>query len=264
MIELDEYVQRLAESVEVPDTGPEDDLARGRSRRRHRNFGTLGAALATTAAIGIGVLLVSGSTDRPGAGPGLAGDPSAPAAADASAIAEAEAASRAADQLAEQAQAAQSRAEQLRRLGMTNTPQMNQILSGYRDILREDLDPGGTRIQTSPITNRQGADQTLGTKLDWKGGGMLQIAVGRSLEGVQFSCDNACTPGSVAGASKALVLASPGRISVAVFQEDGDVVALTADTSFGNNGTSTRSLGLSVDQLLAAAADPRLEAPPAG
>jgi len=73
--------------------------------------------------------------------------------------------------------------------------------------------------------------------------------------------DGACTEQAVVGASKALVLTSPGRISVAVFQDDGDIVALTADTSFGNNGTTTSSLGLTVDQLLAAAADPRLDLP---
>jgi hypothetical protein len=136
-----------------------------------------------------------------------------------------------------------------------------QALDAYRDILREDLDPAGTRIQTGPITNQQSADDALGTKLDWNGGGMLQIAVGRSLEGVQFFCDGACTRQTVAGARKALVLTSPGAISIAVFQDDGDIVALTADTSFGNNGTSTDTLGLTVEQLLAAAADARLDLP---
>ncbi|MGH3496826.1 MAG: hypothetical protein ACRDP1_05105 [Nocardioidaceae bacterium] len=48
---------------------------------------------------------------------------------------------------------------------------------------------------------------------------------------------------------------------MAVFQEGGDIVVLDADVSFGNNGTSTSSLRLTVDQLLAAASDPKLDLP---
>lgn len=254
MIDLDERLQRLADSVELPATSPLDDLDRGRARRRHRNLGTAGAALTTAAVIGTSVVLLSGGTGHPGAGPGFAGGPSA---------------SHDATSHSESRDAAKemTREEQLKAVlrgarGTTLDEVLkSQVLSGYRDVLREDLDPAGTRIQTGPITNQQSGEHTLGTKLDWNGGGMLQVAVGRSLEGVQFFCDGGCTQQSVAGATKALVLNQPGSISVAVFQDDGDIVALTADTSFGNNGTSTKTLGLTVDQLLTAAADPRLDAP---
>jgi hypothetical protein len=60
----------------------------------------------------------------------------------------------------------------------------------------------------------------------------------------------------------------PARVSttgsdlvVSVRHDDGTVVMLIASTAFGNNGTSTPSLGLTRDQLLAAAADPRLTLP---
>jgi hypothetical protein len=270
MIDLDEQLRRLAAEVELPATGPDDDLARGRRRlRRHRNLGAAGAALTTAVVVGTTVAVLSGGGGRSGAGPGYAGAPSTPV-ADATLTDSGDDADRQAqlDALAAEAASAevdarlrQAQGHGLGSLAEARSPRTKAVLAGYRDILREDLDPAGKRIQTSAITNEQGADDALGTKLEWKGGGMLQIAVGKSLEGVQFFCDNACTPGSVAGASKALVLASPGRISVAVFQDDGDIVALTADTSFGNNGTSTSSLGLTVDQLLTAAADPRLDLP---
>ncbi|RNM13848.1 hypothetical protein [Nocardioides pocheonensis] len=264
MIELDERMQRLAESIELPPTTPEDDLARGRARRRHRNLGALGAGLTTAVVIGTCVVLLSAGSGNRGAGPDIAGQPSATAGSEDDAArsrAAAEAALR--DEHARAAAQAQLEAEQHHLMGVADS-RITQLLDDYRDILREDLDPGGTRIQTDPITNRQGADQTLGTKLDWNHGGLLQVAVGRTLDEVQFFCDGACTHRSVPGATDALVLRSGTAISVAVFQEDGDVVALTADTSFGNNGTSTQSLGLSVDELLAAAADPRLQAPVAG
>jgi hypothetical protein len=51
-------------------------------------------------------------------------------------------------------------------------------------------------------------------------------------------------------------------VVVSVQHQDGTVVTLIASTSFGNNGTSTSSLGLTQHQLLAAAADPRLKLPP--
>jgi hypothetical protein len=253
MIDLDERLQRLADSVELPATSPQDDLDRGRARRRHRNLGAAGAALTTAAVIGTSVVLLSGGTGHPGAGPGFAGmSPRT----DASARAESR------DAAKEMTREETLKAVLRRTHGKTLDEVLkSQVLSGYRDILREDLDPAGTRIQTGPITNQQSGDHSLGTKLDWNGGGMLEIAVGRSLEGVQFFCDGGCTQQSVAGATKALVLSKPGSISVAVFQDDGDIVALTADTSFGNNGTSTTTLGLTVDQLLTAAADARLNLP---
>jgi hypothetical protein len=252
MIELDEQLQRLADSLELPATTPADDLARGRARRRHRNLGVAGAALTTAAVIGTSVVLLSGGGGASGAGPGFAGDASTPSAKDGVRTETKHDANR---------QAQLEALQEKEAVRLVEGRHVDDVLSGYRDILREDLDPAGTRIQAGPITNQQSGGDALGTKLDWNGGGMLQVAVGRSLEGVQFFCDGACDRRSLAEASKALVRTSGGRISVAVFQDDGDIVALTADTSFGNNGTSTGSLGLTVEQLLAAAADPRFDLP---
>ena len=238
MIELDEHLQRLATSVELPATTPADDLARGRARRRRRDLAVAGAALTTTAVIGTTAVLLSGSASGPGAGPGFAG-----ASPHTSATSKVKA------------------PDAPQKVQGSGSEPVELVLARYRDILREHLDPAGTRIQTGPITNQQSAGDALGTKLDWNGGGMLQVAVGLSLDGVQFFCDGACDRTTLEHATKALVRTSSTRISVAVFQDDGDIVALTADTSFGNNGTSTSTLGLTVEQLLTAAADPRLDLP---
>lgn len=267
MIDLEERLKHLADGVELPSTTPQDDLARGRARRRHRNLGALGAAATTAVVIAVSVMLLPGGTGSHGAGADFAGNGGSPGEGRTevldgqTALQRVEERSRSA---AAQAQQGHQGHQGLGSLTEARSPRIKAALSGYRDILREDLDPAGTHIQLGPITNEQGSTDALGTKLSWNGDGMLQVAVGRSLDGVQFFCDGACATRTVTGASKALVLSSPGRISVAVFQDDGDIVALTADTSFGNNGTSTRDLGLTIEQLLAAAADPRLDLPPAG
>jgi hypothetical protein len=259
MIELDEGLQRLADSVGLPPTSPQDDLAAGRARRRHRSLGVAAAALTTAAVIGSSFVLLSGGSGHRSAQPGFAGSSGQTHASDTQGKVPRN--PDVASNREEALQDHQNLVSRLEGLSHSGSARNKVILSGYRDVLREDLDPAGARIQTGKITNMQVADDSLGTKLDWNDGGMLQIAVGRSLEGVQFFCDGGCTERSVAGASRALVLSSGAKISVAVFQDDGDIVALTADTSFGNNGTSTGSLGLTVDQLLAAAADPRLDLP---
>jgi len=276
MIDLEEHLERLAEGVTLPDSTPHDDLTRGRARRRRRDLGAVGAAALTAAVIGTSVVLLSGGGVRQGTAPSFAGSsgPDRTAVAEDARQAELDrlrAKARAAAEKALSARAAADAAEQrarhLESITEARTPHTRTVLAGYRDILREDLDPAGTLGQQGPITNEQSSGYAalgldgLGTKLSWNGGGMLQVAVGQSLEAVQFFCNGGCTQRTVTGASKALVLTSPGEISVAVFQDDGDVVALTADTAFGNNGTSTSSLGLTVDQLLTAAADPRLDLP---
>ncbi len=235
MIELEEHLKRLADSVELPTTTPADDLARGRTRRRRHNLGVLGAAATTAAVIGVSVVLLSGGPAREGAGPQFTGS-AGPAPV------QTQTDRPAGTQLPEKVSRSAA-GHALGTLDQLRSPATKAVLAGYRDILREDLDPTGAHIQRGSITNEQGGSDSLGTKLTWNGGGMLQVAVGRSLEGVQFFCDGACTRQTVAGASKALVLSAPGKISVAVFQDDGDIVALTADTSFGNNGTSTHSAG---------------------
>jgi hypothetical protein len=60
---------------------------------------------------------------------------------------------------------------------------------------------------------------------------------------------------------EARALVDGDDISVAVEHDDGQVVELDASDSFGNMGTSVATTGLTTQQLLAAAADPRLYLP---
>ena len=136
------------------------------------------------------------------------------------------------------------------------------MLQTYHDVLAEHLDPTGTELRLAQ--NQQGGGGTFGTKLDWRNGGMLEITVGRSWgAGGSFG---GLEPEQLAPIT---FRGQPARVStagtdlvVAVKHDDGIIVSLIASTSFGNNGTSTASLGLTQQQLLEAAADPRLVLPP--
>ena len=112
--------------------------------------------------------------------------------------------------------------------------------------------------------NEQGGSGSYGTKLDWKGGGMLEIVVGRSwgAAGGFYLLENAHLTPTTYDGQPARVSTKGDDVVVSVQHQDGTVVTLIASTSFGNNGTSTSSLGLTQHQLLAAAADPRLKLPP--
>jgi hypothetical protein len=262
MKHLDDDLHRLAERIDLPTTAPAQDLARGRARRRTRNLSVVGGSVAATAVIATGLAFLSGTAGGGASGsrdidPGFSGQGTASSSASSSVSPS--------HRVRAHHRIAKGKATAGAYVGVTmseaDAQRVRVALDTYRSILRADLDPAGARIQTARITNVQGSDDSLGTKLDWNGGGMLEIAVGHSLDGVQFFCDGDCEQRAAPGTSKVLVQTSPGAISVAAFQDDGDIVAVTASTSFGNNGTSTADLGVTVDQLVAAAADPRLDVP---
>jgi hypothetical protein len=140
-------------------------------------------------------------------------------------------------------------------------PATRTALRVYRDVLADDLDPGGTRL--SALTNVQSGGGVLGTKLDWNGGGMLELTVGGhwgSASSVYALEDAGMTPTTYDG-HPARVSTRGDDIVVSVQHTDGTIVTLIASTTFGNNGTSIESTGLVRHQLLDAASDPRLHLP---
>jgi hypothetical protein len=134
-------------------------------------------------------------------------------------------------------------------------------LRHYRIVLADHLDPHGDRL--APPSNEQGGGGMLGTKLDWNHGGMLEIVVGRSwaAAGSFYLLEDAGMSPTTYDGHPARVSTAGADTVVSVQHTDGTVVTLIASTSFGNNGTSTSSTGLTQHQLLAAAADPRLTLP---
>ena len=128
-------------------------------------------------------------------------------------------------------------------------------------MLAEHLGPTGGHLRLAQ--NEQGGYGTYGTKLDWNHGGMLEIVVSHSWGGAGhfYGLETAgMTPTTYAG-HPARVSTRGDDLVVSAQHPDGTIVTLIASTSFGNNGTSTPSLGLTQARLLAAASDPRLMLP---
>lgn len=256
MNEIDEVLDR----IDVPVTDVRADVVRGeRALRRRHGVQVAGAALAVAAVVAVvsgGGAFQGSSSDH--TQPGFAGQGGAPAFTGAGSSAT-DAPPTISTPRAHHRNAA---ARRLRQLQLRIDPHSSQaLLVGYRDVLAEHLDPGGDRLKYAQ--NEQGGTGMIGTKLDWNGGGMLEIVLGHewSAAGSFYALDaEGMTPTTYRG-QPARVSSTGGDLVVSVRHHDGTVVTLIASTGFGNNGTSTGELGLTQDQLLAAAADPRLVMP---
>lgn len=259
---MTDIVQELDDLLDRIQTPPADlaaDVARGERALHRRHWWQAGAtSLAVVAVTGAAVAMAGGG-GMPQAG--FSAQPSQTAG------------THQAQQQSAQQRAAQRAAQQHRQKAVTILKRQTRllqhqvrdtydspVLQTYHDVLAEHLDPTGKLLRLAQ--NEQGGSGTYGTKLDWNHGGMLEISVSTSWRTSDW---NAYPPGPgeriTYDGHQARVLVDGSDIWVAVQHADGEVVMLLASPSFGNNGTSTASLGLTQDQLLAAAADERLKLP---
>ena len=246
-------INDLLERVETPRVDAAADVARGRLalRRRHR-FQVSGAALTVAALAAFGVAAQNASGASGAANPSYTGrtTPSTQSSAGSSPVTAPNHPPRAIDH----------RESHLPR--PLTDPTSQQTIRHYHDVLAEHLDPGGDHLLLL-AENEQGGGGSFGTKLDWRQGGLLEIVVGTrwAAAGGFYGLEEVgMTPTTYEG-HPARVSTRGDDLVVSVRHADGTVVTLIASTSFGNNGTSTATLGLTHQQLLAAAADPRLRLP---
>lgn len=253
MNEIDDLLDR----IQIPPADVADDVARGEGALRRRRRWQVGAAsLAVVAVTGAGVAL-SGGGDAPQAG--FSAQPSQTSAMHSSTHPATHQATR--SHAALQKVVTRLKQETRRVRHQRNVSYETPVLRTYHDVLAAHLDPTGRLLKLAQ--NVQSGGGVIGTKLDWRGGGMLEIVVGRgwhAAEGFYLLQDAGLQPTTYDG-HPARVSTAGDDLVVAVQHPDGTVVTLIASTGFGNNGTSTASLGLTQDQLLAAAADERLQLP---
>lgn len=265
MNEIDDLLDR----IETPPSDVSDDVARGEQalgrRRRWQISGAVLSVVAVVALVAAAQGAGSGSTDA-----GFAGQPGA-AAPTSSAQAKLQLAKEQHSQASKSPETQTGRThrqlldakQRLRQLQNQLRNGVNdKTLQSYHDILAAHLDPSGDKLRLAQ--NEQSGSGSFGTKLDWNGGGMLEIVVGRSwaAAGGFYILESAHLTDTTFRGLPARVSTAGSDLVVSVRHADGTVVTLIASTSFGNNGTSTSSLDLTQAQLLDAAADPKLQLPP--
>lgn len=249
-------IHELLDRIQTPTADVADDVARGEQalrRRRRRWQVVVAAGSVALLVVGIGLAGHSGSGS---AGPGFSGKPSTAASAS----------DKPHPPRTHHPRVGPPPAR-IRHLKNHLRQQMGSgfseaTLTSYRNVLAEHLDPSGTELRLAQ--NEQGGGGSFGTKLDWRGGGMIEIVVGPTF-GTAGGFYDLVGAGMVdreyAGQSAQVSTVGPDLV-VSVRHDNGTVVTLIASTEFGNNGTSTPSLALTRGQLLEAAADPRLRLPP--
>lgn len=250
MNDLDRQPDFLADLIPVPavtSNGVAEDVARGeRALRRRRVLSGLGTAVAVAVILGgvawAGADHTPRASDVPYAGPSSATKPTATP-----------------ERPRHHKKKPQDPFQQYRMQMKAAKPLIGQ----WRDVLAEHLSKYGT-LQEYDGAGFSGSSSDFGTKLDWNGGGLLQYMIGphwNAIQGVPGAPIPKLEPRTYHG-MEARVGEGDGVLVVSLLHDDGTVVTLLAATSFGNNGSTTDALGLTADNLLEAAADPRLSNPP--
>jgi hypothetical protein len=238
MNEIDDLLQR----IEVPPSDPADDVARGkRALRRRRRWQVTAAAASVVVLAGAGVAVSDFGSDSENAG--FTDQPDGGVATHHSSKPHVSKSNHQTPRPDDPSQA--------------DFPSMRTVRP-YRDVLDEHLDPDGDLL--GRVSNVQGGSGAVGTKLDWNHGGMLELVIGpgwNAASGFYLLSAARMQPTTYDGSPARVSTAGADRV-VSVQHADGQVVTLIASTSFGNNGTSTAATKLSQQQLLKAAADPRL------
>lgn len=251
MNDLDRHPDFLADLIPVPPVPVGDDVARGeRALRRRRLFAGAGSAVA--------VVVIAGGLAWAGGGHAPRATPPTYAAPSHSATPSPRAIATILPKMIHKKRPPDPLAGYEKQMNASK-----KTVGEWRDVLAEHLSAYGT-LQEYDGVGFSGSLADYGTKLDWNDGGLLQFMIGphwNAIQGVPGAPVPPLKPRTYQG-MEAQVGEANGVLVVSLRHEDGTVVTLLAATSFGNNGSTTASLGLTADNLLEAAADPRLSNPP--
>ncbi|TNM46076.1 hypothetical protein FHP29_03835 [Nocardioides albidus] len=261
----------LTDGAPVPATATDEDVRRGRTRLRRRRTAVVAGAAGAVATTLVCVALVGsgqgGPDGRSGRGD-VAVDPSPAPTPAPTPIA------------TPQGRTCLPTTERMR-----PDPAISRVVRGYREILAERLDPQGAHLDRWQVTRSvqsstsqsgcpegSGWTAALGTKVGWRvagesGQGVVRVFVvapGRWPDSSIVASYETWQdrPVSLPGVVSAEVAEHDGGTAVVVHRSDGFTVEIDANTLFGNNSvTPVSGLDVTVEQLLAAAADPRFTLP---
>lgn len=250
--DLERELARLADGIAPPVVPVSADVARGRRRLLRTRVTVVGAAAATAAVLVSGTLLGQG-TPQPVPGP-TDRDPERERAVDATDPV------RALPDL------------DPRNDDAPTLSRWNDLLAEHLDPQREHLKPYSPKSANSQSSSGPGGATSLGTRFGWtnageEGLGQLAVTVATNRGAASSPCHTGeggvtCRDATGPNGEPARVGASDSVTTVEVEQADGDVVVLTLDLLFGNNSSVPLSgSDVSVEQLLEAAVDARLDLP---
>jgi hypothetical protein len=247
-------IHDLLESIEVPPTDVSADVGRGeRALRRRRGWQASGVALAVAG-------VVTGGVALQGATPGSAAGFSDQGPTSTSSPHQPRHSSVVQPRRHHGLPTVEQRQRQLQH--QSDAPRTQVLLRGYRDVLAEYI---GSLGELGPANGEwgrgMGVDHSLGTHIDWRHGGKIEIGVATSWRVTEWPFYPGRGTELRYHGQRARVLVDGDDLYVSVEHDNGQVVTVTATATYGNNHTSIPSTGLTQGELLAAAADPRLTLP---
>jgi hypothetical protein len=252
-------IHDLLERIETPTTDVSADVGRGERalRRRHRVQASAAAA-AVVAVVAGGVALRGGG---PGTEAGYSGDGSvAPSPTHPTRAPSRQPSTSLQPRAHHGLITAQERQHQLQQ--QIDDPRTDALLQGYRDVLADHLGSLGVLGPANGEWGRgRGPDHSLGTHIDWNHGGEIMVGVATSWGVTEWPYYPGHGTEIRYQGHRARILVDGVDLYVSVEHDNGQVVTVTASATFGNNHTSIPSTGLTVQDLLPAAADSRVTMP---
>jgi hypothetical protein len=249
-------INDLLNRIDTPPTDVDVDVTRGQRALRRRHRWQTGAAVLSVAAVVTGGVALRGAD--PGTETGYAGQGSSAPLSTATTMAPRH--SKAVTPHSHHHMTADQRNHQIHL--QQQDPRAIALLQGYRAVLAEHIGLLGDLGPANGQWGRHlGADTSIGTHIDWDHGGEIEIGVASSWSVTEWPYYPAQGTDITFQGHQARVLVDGQDLYVSVQHADGQVVTVTASATYGNNHTSITTTGLTENELLAAAADPRLTIP---
>jgi hypothetical protein len=268
--DLSDLLNRAAAADPLPHTSVADDIERGRRSRRRRHLAIAGSALATAAVLVSAGAAVELSTQASGTGNGS--NAFTPAGGGGSPVHKTRP-PRTTPPVSHKT-TIPGHMSRIIHDGASTIPQAEWRNALYA-LAGQRLDPEHLYLNYSTQSLQEGSNEkgrVLGIKLGWQeagdtGEGMVELALASAGDTDLVSCDDfaPCQPVQVPGYGQVLIGGDPngqGGYEIIYEQADHEIAQVVVTPLFGNNSlTPTQAPLVSLDRVLALAADPAFNLP---